>query len=166
MTPSAPTATPAERQRLDEPALAGRVARVDDHRQVGQVVEERDGRQVERVAGVRLEGPDAALAQDHVRVAAADDVLGAHQPLLDRRAEAALEHHRPGDPADRGQERVVLHVPGADLEDVGVLGDDVDLVRLHDLGDHRQAGPLARLGQVAQPLDAEALEASTGWSAA
>ena len=48
------------------------------------------------------------------------------------------------------QQRVVLHVPGADLEDVGVLGDDVDLARLHDLGDDRQAGPLARLGEVAR----------------
>ena len=74
------------------------------------------------------------------------------------RAEAALEHDRPGDPPDVAQERVVLHVPGADLEDVGVLGDDVDLGRLHDLGDDRQAGPLARLGEVAQGLDAQALE--------
>ena len=29
---------------------------------------------------------------------------------------------------------------------------------LHDLGDHRQPGPLAGLRQVAQPLDAQALE--------
>ena len=66
----------------------------------------------------------------------------------------------------RGQQRVVLHVPGADLEDVGVLGDDVDLVRLHHLGDHRQAGPLARLGEVAQALDAQALERVRRWCAA
>ena len=46
----------------------------------------------------------------------------------------------------------------ADLEDVGVLGDDVDLVRLHHLGDHRQTGLVARLGQVAERLDAQALE--------
>ena len=82
------------------------------------------------------------------------------------RAVAALEHHRPGDPPDVAQQRVVLHVPGADLEDVGVLGDDVDLVRLHDLGDDRQAGPLARLGEVAQRLDAEALERVRARSAA
>src|SRR2546428_4819449 len=31
------------------------------------------------------------------------------------------------DPPDRGEQRVVLHVPRADLEDVGVLLDDVDL---------------------------------------
>ena len=116
------------------------------------------GRQVQRVPGVGLERPDAALAQDDVRVARADDVLGGHQPLLDRRAVAALEHDRPGDPPDVAQQRVVLHVPGADLEDVGVLGDDVDLVRLHHLGDDRQTGPLAGLGEVAQALDAQALE--------
>ena len=63
-----------------------------------------------------------------------------------------------GDPTDVAQQRVVLHVPRADLEDVRVLGDDVDLVRLHHLGDDRQAGPLARLGQVAEGLDAQALE--------
>ena len=84
-----------QRHRLDQPALAGGVRRIDDHRQVGQVVEQGHGRQVERVAGVRLEGPDAALAQDHVGIARADDVLGGHQPLLDRRAVAALEHDWP-----------------------------------------------------------------------
>ena len=69
MTPSAPDRDAAEGERLDQPALARRVARVDDDRQVGQVVEERHRRQVHRVAGVRLERPDAALAQDHVGVA-------------------------------------------------------------------------------------------------
>ena len=132
--------------------------RIDDHRQVGEVVEEGHGGQVERVAGICLERPDASFAQDHVGIAGADDVLGRHQPLLDRRAVPALEHHRPGDPSDRGQERVVLHVPGADLEDVGVLSHDVDLVGLHHLGDHRQAGPVALLGEIAQAFDAEALE--------
>ena len=62
------------------------------------------------------------------------------------------------DPPDGVEQRVVLHVAGADLEDVGVLRDDVDLVRLHDLGDDRQPGQLARLGEVAEPLDAQALE--------
>ena len=84
MTPSAPDRDAADRQRLDEPALAGGVRRVDDDRQVGQVVEQRHGGEVHRVARVRLERPDAALAEDHVGVAGADDVLGGHQPLLDR----------------------------------------------------------------------------------
>ena len=148
----------AKGERLDQPALAGGVARIDDHRQVGQVVEQRDGGKVHRVARVRLERPDPALAQDDVRVPGADDVLGGHQELLDGRAVAAFEHDRSCDPAHLPEQRVVLHVPGPDLEDVRVLGDDVDLGRLHDLGDDRQPGPLARLGEIAQPLDAEALE--------
>jgi len=75
-------------------------------------------------------------------------------------AVAALEHDRPRHSPDVAQERVVLHVPGADLEDVRVLGDDVDLVGLHHLGDHRQPRPLARFGEIAQPLDPETLEVS------
>ncbi len=147
-----------EGERRDEPALPGRVRRVDPDRQVGQLVDERHGGHVERVAVGRLEGPDAALAEDHVRVAARHDVLGRHQPLLDRAREASLEEHRPSDPPDGHQERVVLHVPGADLEDVGVLGDVLHLARLHHLGDDRQARPLARLGEEAEPLEPEPLE--------
>ena len=148
----------ADRERFHEVALAGGVTRVDDDRQVGEVVEERHRRQVHRVTCVGLERADAPLAQDHVRVSRADDVLGRHEQLLDRRHEAAFEHHRPGDSPDGRQQRVVLHVARADLEDVGVLGDDVDLVRLHHLGDHRQAGLLARLLEVAQRFDAQPLE--------
>ena len=101
ITPSAPTATPpiasgATSQRLPVAWLGSTITG-----RWRQVVEQRHRRQVHRVAGVRLERPDAALAEDHVRVAGADDVLGGHQPFLDRRAEAALEHHRPGDPPDR-----------------------------------------------------------------
>ena len=166
MTPSAPTATPPIASGLTSQRLPGGMRRVDDHRQVGQVVDERHGGQVERVAGVRLERADAALAQDDVRVARADDVLGGHQPLLDRGAVAALEHDRAGDPADVAQQRVVLHVAGADLEDVGVLGDDVDLVRLHHLGDHRQA----RSARAPRPGSAgpgrRGPGRRTGWSAA
>ena len=54
------------------------------------MVEEWHGGQVERVARGRLEGADAALAEDDVRVAGGDDVLGGHEPLLDRGAEPRL----------------------------------------------------------------------------
>jgi len=49
------------------------------------------------------------------------------------------------------------------LENVGVYGDDVDLARLHHLGDDRQARRLAGLGQVLEPLEAEALESCRDW---
>ena len=73
-----------ERERLDEVAPAGRVARVDDHRQVRELLEHRDRRQVEREAVGRLEGADAALAEDHGLVALLEHVLGGHQQLLER----------------------------------------------------------------------------------
>ena len=153
-----PDGDATDRQRPDQPALPGGVTRIDDDRQVGQVVEQRHRRKVERVAGIRLERPDAALAEDHVRVARADDVFGGHQPLLDRGAVAALQHDRPRDPPHVPKQRVVLHVAGADLEDVGVFGDDVDLGGLHHLGDDRKPRTIARLRQVAQRLDAQTLE--------
>ena len=56
--------------RRDVIALAGAVAGVDQDRQVRQLLDRRDHRQVERVAAVVGEGAHAALAQDHVVVAA------------------------------------------------------------------------------------------------
>ena len=47
-----------------------------------------------------------------------------------------------------------------------MLGHHLDLARLHDLGDGRQARLLAGLGQIREPLDAQALERSTGWCGA
>ena len=54
-----------------------------------------------------------------------DDVLGRHQQLLDGGAHAALEQHGLAQLAHRLQQREVLHVARADLEDVGVLGHGV-----------------------------------------
>ena len=93
-TPSAPAATAAQRHRRDQVGPAGRVAGIDDDRQVAQPLDVRHGAHVEHVARRVLEGAHAALAQDHVRVALGEDVLGRHQQVLDRRAHAALEQHR------------------------------------------------------------------------
>ena len=51
------------RHRRDQVAAAGRVRRVDDDRQVREHLERGDRREIERVARVRLEGADAALAR-------------------------------------------------------------------------------------------------------
>ena len=125
--------------RRNERSVAGAVAGVDDDRQVRPGAEDGHRREVERVAGRGLEGADAALAQDHVRVAGRQDVLGGQQPLLDRRGQAALEQHRPAALPDRLEQHEVLHVAGADLEDVDVLLEDRDIGRVDDLADDRQA---------------------------
>ena len=60
--------------------------------------------------------------------------------------------------ADRLQQPEVRHVAGADLQHVGVLGDDVDVAGVDDLGDDRQAGHLAHVGEDLEALLAQALE--------
>ena len=116
-----------EGHRSDQGAIPGAVRRVDDDRQVRLQPQDRHGREVERVARGGLEGADAALAEDHVRVARREDVLGGHEPLLDRRREAALQEHRVAALADGLEQHEVLHVPRADLEDVDVLVEHLDV---------------------------------------
>ena len=58
------------------------------------------------------------------------------------RGQPALDEHRDAGAADLAQQRVVLHVARADLDDVGDLGDGLDVARVHQLGDDRQAGAL------------------------
>ena len=61
------------------------------------------------------------------RAARREEVLGRGEPLLDRRPEAALQEHRPARAPGLVQEVVVLAVARADLENVGELGDRLDL---------------------------------------
>ena len=74
-----------------------------------------------------------------------EDVLRRQQPLLDRRGDAALEHHRLARAAELAEQREVLHVARADLEDVGVLADHLDLAGVHHLGDELQVVRVRRL---------------------
>ena len=60
--------------------------------------------------------------------------------------------------ADGFEQLVVLHVAGADLEDVGVFGDELDVLGGHDLGDDGQAGLVAAAASISG-LFLEALEA-------
>ena len=65
-----------------------------DHRQVRELLHHRDRGDVHGVAGVGFERADAALAQDHVVVAAGQDVLGRKQQFFDGGGDAALQQHR------------------------------------------------------------------------
>ena len=72
--------------RRNEGLMPSAVARVDDDRQVRPGAQHRHRREIERVARRSLEGADAALAQDDVRVAGRENVLGrqAESPRLRR----------------------------------------------------------------------------------
>ena len=80
-------------------------------------------------------------------IAAVEDVLGGEQELVDRRAHSALQEGGLARVAHGLQELVVLHVAGADLEHVGILGDHRHMLRGHHLGDDRQAGLAPRGGE-------------------
>ncbi len=157
MMPSAPTAIAARVSGRTRSRSAARVRRVHDDRQVRQPLGHRDGTDVEGVAGGGLEGADAALAEHDVEVAALGDVLGGHQPFLDGGAHAPLEQHRLGRGAHRLQQREVLHVPGADLQHVGVGGDQVHAGRVDHLGHDREPGLGAHVGEDLQAGFAQAL---------
>ena len=125
---------------------------------MGQLAERRDRQKVEREPVARLERPDAALAEHHLVVALLEHVLGRHQELLERRGKASLQQHREPGAADLGQQRVVLHVPGADLDHVSHLDHVLGVADVHELGDDREARLLARFGEEPESLGAEALE--------
>ena len=61
--------------------------------------------------------------------------------------------------ADGFEQAVVLHVAGADLQHVGVFGDEVDVFGGDDFGDDRQAGFVAGRGQQLEAFFLEPLEA-------
>ena len=81
-------------ERGHHPRLAAGVRRVDDDRQMRLSFEHRNRSDIEHVAIRRLEGAYAALAENDVVIAAGGDVLGGHQPFVDRRRHAALEDDR------------------------------------------------------------------------
>ena len=157
--PSQPAATAALRHRRDQVGPAGGVAGVDDDRQVALPLDVGNDRQVERVAGRIFEGPDSALAEDHLPVPFGEDVLGRHQEVFHGRAHAAFQEDRDPGAAAFLEQVEVLHVAGADLEDVGVALDDLDLARVHDFGHDRHAEAVAGGLEDLEPVAAEPLEA-------
>ena len=116
--------------------------------QMGLFVDDGHGGKIQRVAGVLFKGADAALAEDDLLVAACHDVLGAHDPLLDGVAQAALEQHRLVHLAHRLEQLEVLHIACADLHHVHILLKLRDAVLAHQLGDDGQTGGFAGLYHV------------------
>ena len=57
------------------------------------------------------------------------------------------------------KEAVILHVPSADLQHVGIAGDEFHVLGANHLGDDRQSGFIAGGGQDFQPVFLQPLEA-------
>src|SRR5215208_5651187 len=150
------------RERYDQVAPSRGVRRVHDHRQIRQPLGHDDRGQVEREARARFERADPTLAQHHVVPTRGRHVLGREQPLLHRRREPPLQDNAVVRARYRGadapQEREVRHVARPDLQNIGVLHDQLYVVRVHHLGYYLQAEVPRDLGEYLQALLAEALE--------
>src|ERR1035437_7054842 len=146
------------RKRRNQAALAGGVAGIENDRQVRKLVQHRYGRDIAGIAGSGLEGPYAALAQNHVGVAVGHNVLGGHEQFLDGGTHAALQQYRPAAAAQRFQQREILHIAGAHLHAVGVLRHHFHVAIAHDLGDDAEPGALLGLTKQFQPLQFHALK--------
>ena len=139
-------------------ALAGAVAGIDEDGQVAQLLHGGNNAQIESVAGVVGKGSHAALAQNHLVIALAHDVLGGHQELVEGSAHAALQQHRLPQPPGMLQQRKILHVARADLDHVGPLGDQAQGFVVDGFGDDPQAEFVPDFGHDLQRFKAQALE--------
>ena len=146
-------------RRHHEVAPPGRVRGIHHDRQVRQPLENGNGREIQGVARRGLERADAALAQDDLMVTPIEYVFGGAQEFLDGRHHAALDEHRAVAAPHLGQQAEILHVAGADLQDVGMARHDFDIRRGEHIGHDRQPVLRACFGQQLQALEAQALEA-------
>ena len=116
--------------------------------------------EVERVAGVIGERADAAFAEHYLVVAFAHDVFGGHQEFVECGATCRVSAARAFAGASGAlEQRKILHVAGADLDDVGVFFDQIEGFVVDGFGDDAQAVLFANLGQNLQAVIAEALKA-------
>ena len=114
--------------------------------------------QVKRVARVVGKGAHAALTEDDLVVAFAHDVFGGHEELVERGRHTAFDQDRLAGPAGFLQQREVLHVASADLDDVGVLFHQFQGLFVEGFGDNAHAGALADFGHDFEAFEAEPLE--------
>ena len=138
------------------------VAGVDDDGQVGQFVEDGYYTQVQGVAGFGFEGADAAFAHDDFAVPFGHDVFGGHEPFADGGHHAAFQEYGAFGFADGFEETVILHVAGADLENIGVFGNEIDLIGGHDFGDEWESGGFAGFFEEFESFFFQTLEAVGG----
>jgi len=108
----------------DGPVVAGGVGGVHDDREVGEAFDGDDGGEVLSVSEGGFEGADAAFAEDDAIVALAEDIFGGLEEFVDGGGQTFLEENGFSGLADGLEEGGVLHVAGADLETIGVAGDE------------------------------------------
>jgi hypothetical protein len=140
-------------------ALAGTVTGVDEDGEVAAFFYSGHDGEVQSVAGKIGEGAHAAFAKHDVVVAFGENVFGGHQKFVESGGHAALEQDGLLGVAGALQEREILHVARADLDDVGVLFDEVEGFAVNRFGDYAEAVSGADFREDLEAGFAEALEA-------
>src|SRR5438128_5575353 len=118
-------------QRCDHVGGTGAVGRIYDYRQMGNSTNRWYRSEIERVSGMLGERANTSLAQDDVVIPFGHDVLGREQPFLECCSHSSLQQHRQlrtASPLEKGK---VLHAASANLNDMTVLLDKID-IRLVD----------------------------------
>src|SRR5882762_7892240 len=115
--------------------------------------------EVEGVARKIGERSNAALAEHDVVIALGEDVLGGHEEFVERGGHAALEENRFFSAARAFEERKVLHVARADLDDVRVFLDQVERFIVNGFGDDPETILGANLRKNLESVFAKALKA-------
>src|SRR5712664_38238 len=147
------------RKRQNFVALAGAVAGVDKNGKMAAFFYGGNDGEVERVARKIRERSNAPLAEHDVVIALGEDVLRGHQELVERGGHAALEEYGFLGAAGAFEQREVLHVARADLDDVGVFFDEVERFIVNCFSDDAEAVGGADFRKNLEAVFAEALEA-------
>ena len=103
------------------------------------------------VSNVRI----PTFAQYDLLVSLRHDIFGRHQKLFYSRAEAPFQNNRFIDIADLCEQPEILHVAGADLDDVRELADQHGVFWVHQFGYNLHPGFLAHVCKKLQPLFAQ-----------
>src|SRR5215469_12238822 len=127
------------RKWQDFVALARAVAGIDENGQMAPFFNGGYDSEVESVARKIRKCANAALAEHDVVIALREDVFGGHQEFVERSGHAALEKNGLFGATRALEQGEVLHVAGADLNDVRIFLDEFERFIVDGFGDDAEA---------------------------
>jgi len=143
-------------------AFSGAVRGVDEDREMAAFLDGGNDGEIEGIAGEVGEGTDAAFAEHDVVVTFGKDIFGGHEKFVEGSGHAALEENRLFGASGALEEREVLHIAGADLDDVGVFLNEVQGFVVDGFGNDAESELLADFGENFEAGEAEPLEGVRG----
>src|SRR5208283_1930216 len=138
--------------------LPGRMAGIDNYRQVRFGLDYRHAAYIKSISCRGLESPDPPFTEHKVAVVFGEDVLSGHEKFIDSGRGSSLKQNRLPCLPQQGQQGEVLDIAGAHLEHIGILIDYFDVFGINNLGNDRQAGSLAGFGKESQPVLSKTLK--------